>query len=110
MSTRTARDPILPGISVAIVGGNCNNGANCGARYLNLNNDAGNANWNIGASPALKGYLKTYSSEWLSPCFVAGCWLKSLNLRSDTFAVPGRRQGAGLDSPCWKFPPSKPGE
>lgn len=31
-------------------GGNCNNGANCGAFYVNLNNDAGNANWNIGAS------------------------------------------------------------
>ena len=23
---------------------------NCGADYLNLNNSAGNANWNIGAS------------------------------------------------------------
>ena len=35
---------------VALVGGNCNNGENCGADYLNLNNSAGNANWNIGAS------------------------------------------------------------
>lgn len=29
-----------------LVGGNCNNGLNCGA-YVNLNNTAGNANWNI---------------------------------------------------------------
>ena len=39
---------LLP--AVALVGGNCNNGENCGADYLNLNNSAGNANWNIGAS------------------------------------------------------------
>ena len=39
---------LLP--AVALVGGNCNNGENCGADYLNLNNAAGNANWNIGAS------------------------------------------------------------
>ena len=41
---------LLP--AVALVGGNCNNGENCGADYLNLNNSAGNANWNIGASNA----------------------------------------------------------
>jgi hypothetical protein len=35
---------------VPIVGGNCNNDAKCGARYLNCNNAASNANWNIGAS------------------------------------------------------------
>jgi len=35
--------------AVPIVGGNCDNGAKCG-RYLNVNNVAGNANWNIGAS------------------------------------------------------------
>ena len=39
---------LLP--AVALVGGNCNNGDYCGADYLNLNNSAGNANWNIGAS------------------------------------------------------------
>lgn len=33
---------LLP--AVALVGGNCNNGENCGADYLNLNNSAGNAN------------------------------------------------------------------
>ena len=32
-----------------IVGGNCDNGSKCG-RYLNVNNVAGNARWNIGAS------------------------------------------------------------
>ena len=31
-------------------GGNSNNDAQCGAFYLNLNNTASNANWNIGAS------------------------------------------------------------
>nr|DAZ03048.1 MAG TPA: hypothetical protein [Caudoviricetes sp.] len=31
-------------------GGNCNNGDNCGTDYLNLNNSASAANWNIGAS------------------------------------------------------------
>lgn len=36
-------------VAVAIVGGNCDNGAQCG-RYLNVNNVAGNARWNIGAS------------------------------------------------------------
>lgn len=34
------------GVAVPLVGGNCNNGLNCGA-YVNLNNTAGNANWNI---------------------------------------------------------------
>ena len=34
-------------VAVAIVGGNCNNGAKCG-RYVNVNNVAGNARWNIG--------------------------------------------------------------
>ena len=33
-------------VAVPLVGGNCNNGLNCGA-YVNLNNTAGNANWNI---------------------------------------------------------------
>lgn len=35
---------------VPIRGGNSNNGANCGVSYANLNNDASNANWNIGAA------------------------------------------------------------
>nr|DAG66899.1 MAG TPA: hypothetical protein [Caudoviricetes sp.] len=30
--------------------GNCNNGTNTGPRCINLNNDAGNANWNIGSA------------------------------------------------------------
>ena len=36
-------------VSVPIVGGDCNNGGLCG-RYLHVNNVAGNAGWNIGAS------------------------------------------------------------
>ena len=41
----------VPALSaVALVGGNCSNGTSCGAAYVNLNNSAGNANWNIGAS------------------------------------------------------------
>lgn len=42
--------PFLPwSACVPIVGGNCDNGSKCG-RYLNVNNTAGNARWNIGAS------------------------------------------------------------
>lgn len=47
--------------AVPIVGGNCDNGAKCG-RYLNVNNVAGNARWNIGASlilPYLCGIAAT---------------------------------------------------
>ena len=36
-------------LRVAHVGGNLNNGANCGLWYWNLNNDTSNANWNCGA-------------------------------------------------------------
>ena len=36
--------------AVSLRFGNCNNGANCGGRYLNFNNTAGNANWNIGSA------------------------------------------------------------
>ena len=36
-------------VALAIVGGNSNNGANCGF-YVNLNNASSNANWNIGAA------------------------------------------------------------
>ncbi len=35
--------------AVALVGGNANNGANCGSGYVNLNNDAGNASWSVAA-------------------------------------------------------------
>ena len=34
-----------------LFGGNCNNDANCGSRYLNLNNDSGYSNWTYGGSP-----------------------------------------------------------
>ena len=33
-------------------GGNSNNTAHVGTWYLNLNNTASNANWNIGACPS----------------------------------------------------------
>ena len=36
-------------LRVARVGGNSNNGANCGLWYWNLNNTSSNANWNCGA-------------------------------------------------------------
>lgn len=36
--------------SVPYRGGNSNNGAHCGAFYVNLNNTASNSNWNIGAA------------------------------------------------------------
>lgn len=41
--------PVPP--AVCLRGGNCNNGAKCGARCLNANNAASRANWNIGGSP-----------------------------------------------------------
>ena len=51
-----------------LAGGNCNNGAHVGADYLNLNNDAGNANWNIGASIiCLKSERLTKCSLYSSP-------------------------------------------
>ena len=34
----------------AIRGGNSNNGLNCGAFYVNLNNTASRTNWNNGAA------------------------------------------------------------
>ena len=37
-------------VAVALVGGDCNNGAHCGAAYLNLNYAASNTNWTIGAA------------------------------------------------------------
>lgn len=44
----------------AHVGGNSNNGARVGAWYVNLNNDAANRNWNIGASLLIpKWYYNT---------------------------------------------------
>lgn len=36
--------------TAAIVGGNCNNRAHCGAFYANLNNTFSNSNWNNGAA------------------------------------------------------------
>lgn len=44
-----SRNRAFPLLAVPLVGGNCNNGAKCG-RYVNVNNVAGNARWNIGAS------------------------------------------------------------
>ena len=40
----------MPLGAVALRFGNCNNGTNDGLRYLNVNNTAGNANWNIGTA------------------------------------------------------------
>ena len=40
--------------AVALVGGLCGNGANCGADYLVLSNSAGVANWNFGVSVFLE--------------------------------------------------------
>lgn len=38
---------------IALRGGNSNNGGNAGPFYLNLNNDAGDAWWNIGGDLSL---------------------------------------------------------
>ena len=48
---------------VAIRGGNCNNGANCGFRYVNVNNTASNSNWNIGASPVFHSVYAKYRAS-----------------------------------------------
>jgi len=42
---------------LAYRGGNSNNSANVGAAYLNLNNTAGNANWNIGAAHSYQALM-----------------------------------------------------
>ena len=52
VKARDSAPPLSGCVAVALVGGNCNNGANCGPWAVNLNNTAGNANWNIGASPS----------------------------------------------------------
>ena len=44
--------------AVVLAGANCNNGSKCGPRYLNANNVAGDANWNIGASLYYPNYLR----------------------------------------------------
>ncbi len=49
----------------AIVGGNCSNGANCGASYVNLNNSASNASWNIGASPSCQKSSSFYNARYI---------------------------------------------
>jgi len=36
--------------AVCLRGGNCNDASLCGSRYLNANNTASDANWNIGGS------------------------------------------------------------
>ena len=40
--------------AVALVGGSCSSGESCGADCLSLNDSAGVANWNIGASVFLE--------------------------------------------------------
>ena len=40
---------------IALRGGNSNNGGNAGPFYLNLNNDAGDAWWNIGGDLSIPG-------------------------------------------------------
>lgn len=40
--------------AVALVGGDCNSGANCGADYVYLSHSASNARWTIGASVFLE--------------------------------------------------------
>lgn len=54
---------------VALVGGNCNNGANDGFLYVNVNNDASNSNWNIGASPIFRHIIVYLAS--IVPCLLA---------------------------------------
>lgn len=51
VESKTATAAGIPGAD-AYHGGNSNNTAHVGTWYLNLNNTASNANWNIGAAPS----------------------------------------------------------
>ena len=62
---------------LALFGGNCNNGTNCGSRYLNLNNATSNTNWNIGGSQC----LTSVQSLWLSKLKQAHITIFSINYR-----------------------------
>lgn len=42
---------------VALVGGNCNNGARCGFRYVTVDSAASSSSWGVGASPIYKPFL-----------------------------------------------------
>lgn len=48
-------------------GGNCNNGAQCGALYVNLNNSSGNTNWNIGASQSYPKSIQLNAGHFPQP-------------------------------------------
>ena len=48
------------GVRALLVGGNVNNGRNAGARYCNVNNSPGNANWNIGAAQSCFSFIGTF--------------------------------------------------
>ena len=56
--------------SVPLRGGNADNGVQCGVAYVNLNNTAGNANWNIRASLTYRN-LDLKQNAPLSPCPLA---------------------------------------
>lgn len=45
-------------------GGNLNNGRNAGLRYVNANNELGNANWNIGSRQSAKRQVSFLCGIW----------------------------------------------
>ena len=47
-------------VPLLLVGGNANNGANCGPFYGNWNNAASNSNWNYAGWP-LHAILRTHA-------------------------------------------------
>ena len=58
-------------LRVARVGGNPNNGANCGLFYWNLNNASSNSNWNCGARVIIFGNIIKIIIAYLFPCPLA---------------------------------------
>ena len=56
-------------VRALLVGGNVNNGRNAGARYCNVNNAPGNANWNIGG--AFSCEQKIFNMALPFPCHSA---------------------------------------
>lgn len=60
-----------------LVGGNLNNGANCGFSAVNANNGLGNSNWNYGA----RNFNKFYKDQ-MPKCITPSNFVKKLSRRN----------------------------
>lgn len=82
------------GVRVLRVGGNYNSNDNYGAFYFNANNDATNANANIGSRHLVYKYYRYVFIAWVSPQH----WLKILPFRTG-FSRAGRATGPSRTIP-----------